>query len=844
MSSRMPLKDTIQYIIDRIDEFEMFLKTEESAQKLPICTKDFVQICRFIEGHFINFEISDDFDDDKTIHKYQTQAMVCGAFIKLVEMKLPKEILIWIISIYIDLISKRPLGDRLSGKLLNDLLTYSKLLSDNYREKFAEEIIDQWMQLLSGSTEFCLNEQWMKHFYDGTDGFDLFPVKIQFEEEDNVRKVCVIRCLLQLFLYGSFDFSQLPDEKLATLFLCLFKDIFDFRISQLIISLLHKFIGGDLCNGIFFMHTVDALFSFLDFFHRDPISPGSVEAKEKPLIENAIKSCLDKIASIIILPSPLKQLSLCQSITFLPFAARGINLLLSFNLDSPTLLKFVVNSLKNLEATDDLGDFTQLPEDCKKLLRFLIVQCDGKNVDSGFISELFSFLIKFKGVDNTSKLVDNLLQSASINGKKTTEYINVRQTLISVLSPLKNAKQFLAKVVPNENEILQLFQDLKSSKTETKYLSAYFNIIAKSTDFYTGKPDTLLSFLSLPWICDIGWQIWEDFKKALPLLVPIKTDEHNYKDLLSTSSLKSISLKALSQIQSKDQWRSYIFKDALYSTTENGVEVQIAALDALPYLLRTIPTYSFFEVLTPLIENLAKVDNIAASSDSISIVQSLIKAISVCICVSGNQYQILPDKQMCCNLCQTKNGNRKTVRIEFPSVTIHLLTKIVEIEEGENELILEIINLFSATVRHVSNSDEFVEDLIKLSLPLINAGPGIVISYLDFIEEAIKSNLSETIIHSLHEQIYFLQDDLLQLDYFVICGLNSAKFDFAFNCILEVIGKATIRTSRSPKAVEKAVQMIKTLADREGISPRTYFIRNFTPFCQYIRNSAKNVVTV
>lgn len=59
---------------------------------------------------------------------------------------------------------------------------------------------------------------------------------------------------------------------------------------------------------------------------------------------------------------------------------------------------------------------------------------------------------------------------------------------------------------------------------------------------------------------------------------------------------------------------------------------------------------------------------------------------SLCICVSGNQYQILPDKQMCCNLCQTKKGNRKTVRITFSNATFDLLTKIVEIEE--NELII------------------------------------------------------------------------------------------------------------------------------------------------------------
>uniref|UniRef100_A0AC34GP60 MMS19 nucleotide excision repair protein n=1 Tax=Panagrolaimus sp. ES5 TaxID=591445 RepID=A0AC34GP60_9BILA len=759
----MPLKETVQYICGRVEEIRT-LANADNAPKVTIGTKDFIQICRFIEGYFINFELGEDFEDAKVIHAYKTQTILIGSFIGTIEKKLPKEILIWIISIYIEFISNRPLGNQLSGKLLNDLFTYAKLLSDNYREKFAEEIIEQWMELLSGSKVFCLNEQWMKHFYDGKFGFDLFPVKILFSEEDNDRKVCVVRCIF-----------------------------------------------------------------FLDYFHRDPISPGSLEAKEKPLIENAIKSCLDKIASIIILPSPLKQLSLCQATTFLPFAARGIDLLLSFNLENPTILKFVVNSLQNLEATDDLGDFTHLPEDCKKLLRFLIIQCDGKIVDTLFITELFSFLIKFKGVDNTSRLVDNLLESASTNGKKTTEYINVRQTLISVLSPLPNAKQFLSKVVPNEDEILQLFQDLKNATIDTKYLSAYFNIIAKSTDFYTGKPDTLLSFLSLPWICDIGWQIWEDFKKSLPLLAPIKTDEHNYKDLLSTSFLKSISLKALSQIKSKDQWRQYIFKDALYN---DEIEVQIAALEALPYLLTTIPTYSFLDVLTPLIEKLVKKDNLAESSDLISLLQSLIQGMSLCICVSGNQYQILPDKQMCCNLCQTKKGNRKTVRITFSNATFDLLTKIVEIEE--NELIIDFINLLSATVRHILTTDESVEELLKLSLPLIHAGPGIANSYLDFIEEAIKSNISDTIRHSLHTEIYYLQDDLLQLKYFKTCGLHAAEKEFSKNCILEVIGKSTVRTSKSPKAIEIATEMIKILAEKENIPPRTYFIRNFVPFCQYI----------
>lgn len=41
---------------------------------------------------------------------------------------------------------------------------------------------------------------------------------------------------------------------------------------------------------------------------------------------------------------------------------------------------------------------------------------------------------------------------------------------------------------------------------------------------------------------------------------------------------------------------------------------------------------------------------------------------------------------MCCTLCQTKDGQRKTVRIQFPFAIFELLKKIVEIEEEENEL--------------------------------------------------------------------------------------------------------------------------------------------------------------
>uniref|UniRef100_A0A914Q3K2 Uncharacterized protein n=1 Tax=Panagrolaimus davidi TaxID=227884 RepID=A0A914Q3K2_9BILA len=681
----MPLRETIRYVCDRYEGLKTFLSEEQSVQKLPICNADFIHLCRFIEGHFINLEISLDLDDeinkDEIVRRYKVQASVILSYIEVIQLRLPKEVLIWIICVYINLISKRPVGDRLSGTLMDHVFKFSTFLSDDYREKFGEEIIDQWTNLLSGSNSFCLNEQWMKHFYDDEKNlsFDLFPVKIQFEDGDDERKVCVLRCLLQFFLYGGFDFKQLPDEKLAFLFMCLFKDAFNYRITNLIISLFHKLISADLCHGVFFMSCVDLLFSFLDFYHREPISPGSLEATEKPLIENSIKSCLDKISNIIVFPSSMTQVSRCKPSTFLPFASRGMDLLLTFKLDNPALLKFVVNSLKNLSESDSLGEYNQLPENCKQLLRHLIIQCDGKDVDIGYISELFSFLIKFKGESNTSNFVDNLLQAASTNDKK----INVRNILISVLSPLKNAKQFLAKVVPNEEEISQLFQDLTDGKIDSTYLSASLNIVAKSADFYTGKSDTLLSFLSLPWICDIGWQIWEDFKKALPLLASIKTAEDKYKGILSTSSLKSFSLKALSQISAKDQWRSYIFKEALYSS---DVSVQIAALDSLPYLLKTIPTYSFFEVLAPLIESLAKVDKITVSSDLLSIVQSLISSISLCICVSGKQCKIQPDKQMCCTLCQTKDGQRKTVRIQFPFAIFELLKKIVEIEEEENEL--------------------------------------------------------------------------------------------------------------------------------------------------------------
>uniref|UniRef100_A0A914RCQ1 Uncharacterized protein n=1 Tax=Panagrolaimus davidi TaxID=227884 RepID=A0A914RCQ1_9BILA len=198
----MPLRETIRYVCDRYEGLKTFLSEEQSVQKLPICNADFIHLCRFIEGHFINLEISLDLDDEinkeEIVRRYKVQAAVILSYIEVIQLRLPKEVLIWIICVYINLISKRPVGDRLSGTLMDHVFKFSTFLSDEYREKFGEEIIDQWTNLLSGSNSFCLNEQWMKHFYDDEKNlsFDLFPVKIQFEDGDDERKVCVLRCLL------------------------------------------------------------------------------------------------------------------------------------------------------------------------------------------------------------------------------------------------------------------------------------------------------------------------------------------------------------------------------------------------------------------------------------------------------------------------------------------------------------------------------------------------------------------------------------------------------------------------------------------------------------------------
>ena len=113
---------------------------------------------------------------------------------------------------------------------------------------------------------------------------------------------------------------------------------------------------------------------------------------------------------------------------------------------------------------------------------------------------MFHLLI-FVCFSDTTNVVNCLLQDAF--DISPTVHISVRHTLITSLFPLTHAKKLLTDVVPTESEIQQFFDKLKRDQFDAKTLSIAFNIYAKLFEFFTGNHDTLLSLLSLPWICVI-----------------------------------------------------------------------------------------------------------------------------------------------------------------------------------------------------------------------------------------------------------------------------------------------------------------------------------------------------
>lgn len=94
------------------------------------------------------------------------------------------------------------------------------------------------------------------------------------------------------------------------------------------------------------------------------------------------------------------------------------------------------------------------------------------------------------------------------------------------------------------------------------------------------------------------------------------------------------------------------------------------------------------------------------------------------------------------------------------------------------------------------------------------------------MEEIAQLNLSQSLWYEIFERHFEIKDELLQVEYFAKYGIHSIDASYASKFLCHVILAAVVRTTRAPKIIEIAKSMIRTLSEREKVSPRVFFVRN------------------
>lgn len=282
------------------------------------------------------------------------------------------------------------------------------------------------------------------------------------------------------------------------------------------ISMMHKLIKANLVGSLFFVNFIDVLFAYCHFLK----SSQEVNADERYKIEKHVRSTLEVVANVISgLPGSEKLPSVSYR-TLLPFTSDAIQMIMNKEgVASESLLKFIIGYCKFVDEEYSKEEISNFLDDISERIIELITKIlIYENSESTDVAKIFSFLLKIKGIVKIVEIIETMLKQTETDPPKNAK---IRSSLISAFCLIDPAPELLSIIVPNEEKLKRIFEKLQSGYFDQDVVFVFLTCVSKLTKFYNGSQETLLSFVSLPWIYDVEWTELERFQKSLSLLVPI-----------------------------------------------------------------------------------------------------------------------------------------------------------------------------------------------------------------------------------------------------------------------------------------------------------------------------------
>uniref|UniRef100_A0A7E4W381 Serine/threonine-protein kinase ATR n=1 Tax=Panagrellus redivivus TaxID=6233 RepID=A0A7E4W381_PANRE len=828
---RQLLYKSLDYVIARADALSRALQ-DEAVITNHITPQDCIECCRAIKMMFIDSRNYKPFATPDTRQCFAQNLDMVLKFIYLLREfnRFPEECLLWLACALIDLRGRLPIEDVLGGVIVDHAYNLCRNLSGSTHECFLALAVQEIWSLYRGEKDhLCLNAGFPLTVTDFKTGdhfvVDAFAISID-ETQPYESKTAIVQTVFFLLADKAFNYTSLSEPMAAMACEVFLKTVNDCRLAYHSISFLHRFLNLKLMQDIHFVCFLDCMIAYLqliyDSYDQEPVA-------DQDSILQSIFAALIQVNKVTEIGSDEKLFETLTFNTYLPFVRRLLPLVQYADAHNLTPTILVCRCLDYFR--EDVHWYAvDLVEPTTALMHNLVLRKKREEREEGIpmlITSLFNFLAKLCGDSHAVGIVDSIVKEVD---QMKYDSLYVRQVFIKGLTLIPAAAEFLGSIVPNEEHMLSIMEELKTSTDEySERLTLAMSITSALCQHYKGSPDTLISFLSLPWICDIDWSTWEHFQKSFPLLVPIKLREDELRTMLSATDLQQCSIQAIARIPYKNEWRTHLFKHVFALPAS---PVVVAALKALHLFCASMPSFSFFDEIEPLMAEYSKKCLETKDAEVLDVGCALFNAVTNCLCIQSKDVEF-KELDVKCAVCDGDKGKRQSVAINIPASFFDLCRTAVAVNSTEFDIKFGFNGALCAIFRHVKDAMDAKEELINISVDFLNYGEPVSTDYKRPVIEFVRSGMSTRIGGQLRDQILQLPDEESQVDYFC-CIAEHSPDSLGKQCLADVIAMACIRTERNVRILNKARNVIIAISVRDGIRPKTLFIRDAYLICRSI----------